>query len=146
MSDVTSILYNLKSKGYKLTKPKQELLETIIRSDHPISVIEILEEYKKRKLSVNKTTLYRQLEVFVYEGIVTEVDFGDGKKRYEIASGNHHHHLICTGCKKIKHIELPGDLISQEILISKLENFQVSYHLLEFFGLCYDCQHTKGDK
>lgn len=110
-----------------------------------MTVLDILKKSKKpvdaavlvNKLGVNKTTVYRQIEKFVKEGLILEVEFGDGKKRYELGSLDHHHHLICKKCKKIEDIALDEDIVLKEVV--KKTNFKVESHSLEFFGLCIDC-------
>ncbi len=111
---------------------KKLILNLLEKSTNPISVPEIL-----NKISANKTTIYRELDQFISSGLITEVHFGDGKKRYELAR-DHHHHLVCKNCNKIEDIE-----INEEKLLTKIENqsnFLIKTHTIEFFGLCNSCQ------
>ena len=110
-----------------------------------MNVLTVLEKQKYpvdasslvKKLDVNKTTVYRQLEKYIAEGKILEVELGDGKKRYEIKSLDHHHHLICNNCGKLEDIEFDESQIMQQI-VSKTE-FKIEKHNLEFFGLCSKC-------
>lgn len=108
------------------------VLDILSKSKKPIDVSILVE-----KLCVNKTTVYRQIEKFIKGGLVVEVEFGDGKKRYELASLDHHHHLICKKCKKIEDITFNERVILREV--SKKSNFKVENHSLEFFGICVNC-------
>lgn len=101
----------------------------------PIEVSELV-----KRLRVNKTTVYRQLERLIGLGEVQTVEFGDGKKRYEIKTDYHHHHLVCNNCSKATCFEVNNDLGVLEKRIRKDFSFKVSYHNLEFFGLCNNCQ------
>lgn len=87
------------------------------------------------KIGVNKTTIYRELSKLVLEGEAVEVDFGDGKKRYELAKKDHHHHAICTKCNLIKDVR-----INERGLDLKIKNFFIQRHSVEFFGLCNNCR------
>jgi Fe2+ or Zn2+ uptake regulation protein len=90
------------------------------------------------KLKVNKTTVYRQIDKLINENKITEVELGDGKKRYELKSLDHHHHLVCKKCGKLEDIELnENDLLKE---VAKRTNFVVDSHSLEFFGHCYNCK------
>jgi Fe2+ or Zn2+ uptake regulation protein len=72
---------------------------------------------------------------------IQEVEFGDGKKRYEIAINRpHHHHVICLNCKRVEDIPLEKELLSQEKLIEDLTKYRLTEHMLEFFGLCENCK------
>lgn len=119
--------------GLKNTKVRQQILGIL---DHPVDAIELTKE-----LGVNKTSTYRELKVLITKGIVSEIEFGDGKKRYELTSLGHHHHLICTGCKSVSDITLESDLEKVEKQIEKEKSFKVVRHNLEFFGLCSKCNH-----
>ena len=112
---------------------KDELLSLLKKAKYPLSVPEMF-----FKISANKTTLYRELDWFVAQGLIIEVEFGDGKKRYEVASRNHHHHLVCKTCGKIEDVE-----VDEKVLLANIKNktrFQINNHSLEFFGKCVNCQ------
>ncbi len=112
---------------------KNQLVSLLEKSEYPISVPEILS-----KISANKTTIYRELENFISDGLINEVDFGDGKKRYESNAHGHHHHLVCINCGKIEDVELE----EKEILknINNKSHFLIEKHSMEFFGKCTNCQ------
>ena len=117
----------------------QQILEN---ASSPVSVPDILEALRVLKITANKTTIYRELESLMYQGLITELDFGEGKKRYEIRD-DHHHHLICTQCSSVEHIELDeleGLLTTTQAKIAKQMDFKVIEHKLELFGMCKGCQ------
>ncbi|PKL31864.1 transcriptional repressor [Candidatus Saccharibacteria bacterium HGW-Saccharibacteria-1] len=105
----------------------------------PADYCQIMEHLDKIGLKVNKTTVYRNLNTLLVENKITELDFGEGKKRYELRQ-NHHHHLVCNQCKKIECFEIIQDLHQQEAEIAKNTEFKITSHVLEFFGTCKVCQ------
>lgn len=129
----------LKQHGSRLTKARKQLLNILEDSKLPLTQAEIGKQLAKRRTAVNKTTIYRELDYFKSQNLVREVDFGDGKKRYEINSGGHHHHLVCTNCKQIDDIAMENDLTEMEKKIKKLKAFKITNHSLEFFGVCANC-------
>ena len=94
----------------------------------------------KRGVKVNKTTVYRQLAGLKARGAVREVDFGDGKKRFEANNREHHHHLFCTKCKRVDEVRLSGEFAHLEKAIGRNKKFKIIDHSLEFFGLCANCR------
>ncbi len=121
--------------GVRNTTAHQRLLSFLKSARRPVSVDEIL-----IAVSANKTTIYRQLEKLMSEGLVSQTDLGEGKKRYELASlANHHHHLICTNCRKIECFNLGHDVEKQQAQLAEKFKFQILSHHLEFFGLCANC-------
>lgn len=109
------------------------VIELISKSKLPVDV-----GFLVRKLGVNKTTVYRQIDKLIKEGQIIEVDFGEGKKRYELKSMSHHHHLICQKCAKLEDV-----VFEEKDIFSKIEKntrFKIVSHNLEFFGYCAKCQ------
>lgn len=127
----------LKQKGYRLTKPRQELLHTL--SSYPLTVQQISDALRKKNIRVDLASIYRSLELFVDMGIVHVIEFGEDKKRYEIVDqDNHHHHLMCNKCGTIEDITVNEHSLLTEI--STKSNFKIDHHHLEFFGICQHCQ------
>ncbi len=93
-----------------------------------------------RKIGVNKTTIYRDLDLFLKKGFIEEADFGDGTKRYELKEQKHHHHLICMHCKSVRDVSFEENLEKEEDKIKRFQRFQVVRHDLEFFGYCQNCR------
>ena len=129
----------LKESGYRSSVLRDKVLEILDLSDEPIAVVEILIELKKNKLVPNKTTVYRELETLLKNEIIFEVDFGEGKKRYELATEKPHPHLICTKCGAIKCSRLNTTIESWLTSFCTQNNFKMISHTLEFYGLCENC-------
>lgn len=125
-----------------MTPVRRALIEILVAAREPLSPDELLERLAKRRMSINKTTIYRQLENLLRLGLVHEVRLGDRPVRYELADphDSHHHHLVCTACGRVEDVELPGDLSTFEKAITRRKKFIVLRHSLEFFGLCRKCQ------
>ena len=136
------IVEELKKKcGSKATRTQKAIL-TIFEKNHlPLTESELQAKLSKSDIVVNKTTVYRQLAHLKEHDFIKEIDFGDGKKRFELNSNDrHHHHLVCTNCKMVDDIKIDNDVISIERAISKARNFKIMHHSLEFFGLCKNCK------
>lgn len=131
------ILDELKKRGFRMSRIRKLLVEILAKAEKPISAVDLLE---KNKVPANKTTIYRELYTLVEQKVLREIDFGDGIKRYELSGDTHHHHLICTNCKKVEDIDLRTDLEKEEKQIEKDKGFKIETHSLEFFGLCNNCQ------
>ena len=87
-------LSKLRSQGHRITKQREKILEALSATPQSVGVI-----YKKLNNKVNLVSVYRNLELLSKIDIIRVLDFGDGKKRYElIDEGRHHHHLICNHC------------------------------------------------
>jgi len=134
--------------GYKLTVPREAVLDVLSgTSKHP-SAEEIYFSVHKKYPGIGLATVYRTLELLVQLGLVFKFDFGDSKARYELVhevSGEHHHHLVCKNCKRIINYT---EFIDEEVMLlkktekglSRKYNFKISDHIIQFYGICDQCQ------
>jgi Fe2+ or Zn2+ uptake regulation protein len=142
MHTPTEILQKLTAQGHRLTAVRRALVDYFLSINTPGDVEGISAYLATRSLQPNKTTIYRELDFLVAQGIIQDVDFGEGKKRYELAL-EHHHHLICTNCKEVDAVHIEEDnLTLQEEKVLQEKGFKISRHMLEFFGLCKKCRKS----
>jgi Fur family ferric uptake transcriptional regulator len=138
--------------GYRLTAGREAILDVLSKSDGHLSAEDIYIKIRSRQPNIGLTTVYRTLDVLSSLGMVYKLDFGDGRARYELASGpkgsHHHHHLVCTSCNRVidytDFIDDEIELLNQtEKGLSKKYNFKIKNHLIQFYGLCQDCSNKK---
>lgn len=141
MKTSQTLLADLRDKGERITSVRKAIVEILSAGHNPLSVPELMSSLKKKQLMVNKTTVYRQLELLLFHKVVNEVRFHDRRVRYELNVGDdHHHHLVCIKCHKTEDISFEEDLERQEKIILQKKKFKVLQHSLEFYGLCEKCQ------
>lgn len=134
----------LQNHQLRLTKTRQALVSLFLDFYTPLSVPRILDELACRGLSVNKTTVYRELEQLEKVGIVKSLSLQDRKQYFELATRDHHHHFVCVECDEVEDVHFDeGDLAKQEALLAEKNEFAVLSHSLEFFGLCRHCQTVR---
>lgn len=124
--------------GRRFSRSRTAILKTL-QKKHCCTVEELLRAFPDSK-APHKTTMYRELENLVSHDFVRELDFGDGSKRYEIKTDEHHHHLICTECGALEPIRLDDDLNQKVGPLAARLGFVLTHHTLEFFGLCETCK------
>lgn len=133
----------LRSRGLRTTKCRIAILEAVTSGKLPVSAAELQVQLSKKRILINKTTIYRELYALRAAGIIKEMSLGDKQRRYEfINQANHHHHLVCVNCNHIEDINVREDLDAEENRISKCKKFKVLSHSLEFFGVCKSCVKT----
>ncbi len=138
--NTSAIFEIIKQKGLRLTKTRRAVLELFAATHTPLSVPRILTELDCSGISVNKTTVYRELETLETVGIVKSLSLGDRKQYFELASRGHHHHFVCLECDGVEDIHFDeSDLVRQEVLLAQQNGSSVFRHSLKFFGLCKLC-------
>lgn len=126
------------------TKQKKLLFDLMIsEKSKPLSCDEITFLLLKKNTPVGKTTVYRQLEKLVLDGVIKKINVQNSKSfLYQYIDRelncNSHMHLRCTGCGKYVH--LGCDFMSKvNEHISKHHDFTVDNSNTEILGLCGSC-------
>jgi Fe2+ or Zn2+ uptake regulation protein len=82
--------------------------------------------------------VYRTLELLTALGAIRPIYLGDVGPRFTRAEGGHHH-VVCSQCGTVVEFdECVADELAQSL--AQQLGFQIWGHLLEFYGLCGDCQ------
>ncbi len=140
MDDLKTTLSRLKNKGYRFSAVRNVILTSLNNSKKPLSVLDLQKLLKERKLSVNKTTVYRELNSLKKERIVLEIQLKDSKRWYELASRDHHHHIICTKCDRVEDFAGCGSENLINKALKQAPDFaEITSHTVDFFGLCKSC-------
>lgn len=127
----------LVANGLKVTAARLAVLETLQKADKPVDSQFLIEELQE-SLGVDRVTIFRILNMLSEKDIIRKLEFREGKSRYELNRGDHHH-VICEKCGKIEDVTR-CTIGSWQEDIEKNKGFLVKRHSLEFFGLCSDCQ------
>lgn len=126
----------LKKHGFFATKPRIQLFKALLHHQS-MSMPELIEKLPNQ----DKSSVYRNVELFEKLGILHRVRLG-WKSKFELSDlfNAHHHHLTCLKCSKV--IVIDEDLvIEQELMrLSYLESFKPIDHTLEIRGLCRECK------
>lgn len=133
----------LQEAGYRMTAPRQAVLEVVEAERGHLSPAEVLRRGQAIHRSLSRATVYRTLDILTTLGLLRPLYLGErGSQVACVANG--HHHLLCLGCGRTIHFD---DCLIQhveEMVASRLD-FHVQSHLLEFYGLCRDC-HRHGSR
>lgn len=127
-------------KGLRSTRQRDIILEFFLDTHQHVSVEELYLKIKATHTNIGNATVYRTLKLFVEAGLAREVLLNDGQTRYEhVMAGEHHDHLVCTGCNSI--IEFENETIEQlQDEIAARHGFYIKSHKLELYGLCEKCR------
>lgn len=124
-------------RGMKMTEQRRVIARVLAESsDHP-DVEELYQRSSEIDSKISIATVYRTVRLFEETGLLERLDFGDGRARYEEASGEHHDHLINVKTGEI--IEFQNEAI--EALQEKVAEefgFKLVGHRLELFGVPVD--------
>ena len=92
----------LKRAGLKVTVPRLKILE-ILEASEPrhMSAEDVYRKLMEAEESIGLATVYRVLTQFESAGLVERHNFDDGHAVYEMASDDHHDHMVDVDTGKV---------------------------------------------
>jgi Fur family ferric uptake transcriptional regulator len=132
----------LKENGLRITPQRRLILDAIHESGSHLTGKDILERVQARVSGVNKSTVYRTLDLLEQLGCVYKSEDGD-QFIYHHAEEGHHHHIVCHSCGKT--VECDEAIFTPiEQAIKKAYGFSVDFKHVMMSGLCKKCQKKSG--
>ncbi len=124
----------------KITRQRRSVLKAFLDCENHVSAEELYNTVTETESKIGLATVYRTLALLIRSGLASEMDFGDGQKRYEHRyKHKHHDHMVCTECGKI--IEFTNPIIEKlQDEIAAQNGFTITSHKLDLFGNCSDCK------
>lgn len=130
MSHHDSLHAELHARGLRLTPQRQLIADLLKEQTGHITVEQIYEEVHRRFPAVNRSTIYRTLEVLEDLGLVSHTHLVDGTSRFHATVAAPHLHFSCSCCGELFETD---DLSIGQTLIAELR---------ERFGFHADLTHT----
>lgn len=134
-----SVAERLRRVGQRVTPQRLVILGSLEPGEH-ISADEVYARVEPLLPGVNRSTVYRTLELFRDLGLVSMTDLGEGARQFELFD-ERHHHLICHRCGV--QLELDDDLVDplREGIRARY-GFAPAIDHLALFGFCSVCTNT----
>lgn len=129
----------LREHGRRLTAQRAVIWEILTAEpDVHLSAEQIAEGVHERMPQVNASTVYRNLDVLVADGLVLRTDLGESRAFFEPSHEHAHHHLVCEHCGRVDHVhdDVLTDVASR---IRGQSGFEIGGREVTLFGLCRAC-------
>jgi Fur family ferric uptake transcriptional regulator len=137
-----SCIATLKEKGLKLTPQRMLIVDIIHEAKGHLTAEEIIGHVRDNMPGVNKSTVYRTLELLVKAGAVYKSGLGDDFI-YHHAEDAHHHHLVCTRCGKT--INCDENLFAPlQRSLSQNYHFHADFKHIVMGGVCGECRNKSN--
>jgi len=124
--------------GHRVTRQRALILDAVCAADGHTSIGEVYARVRRVDTTIDRSTVYRALHLFVELELVLAADTGSGDIVYEIRKPEPHHHLVCRECGGEQEI---GDDVLRTMFddVSRQHGFRVATDHLVMFGLCGNC-------
>ena len=93
---------NLRKAGLKVTQPRKLILELLDEAGNKhVTADDIYRVLIQAGQDIGLATVYRVLNQFEAAGLVVKHNFEGGQAYYELDSGAHHDHMVCSETGKV---------------------------------------------
>jgi len=131
--DLAEAIAGLRKSGLRLSTPRRLVLEALFAASGPVAATDLAHE-----LSIDESSIYRNLEVLEQHGLVRHVHLGHSPGLYTLAGADDAGYLYCERCAKATVVR-PDQLgpVREQIQ----ESFGYTAHFTHFpiVGICERC-------
>lgn len=128
----------LADRGIRRT-PQRVAVLTALEGGHALSAQEVFTRARATCPELGLSTVYRTLVALTDAGLLDTIGQHEGEATYRLCGGAHHHHLVCTNCRRVDELS-ECDLSRIEKRIARDHGFRIDGHTLTFHGLCGACR------
>lgn len=135
-----SWLTQLKDNGYRLTKARKAVVETVAGTASALNPLEVYEQAKSTCPGLGLVSVYRTLEKLEEMDLIQRVHQPDGCNAYLPHAEGHQHLIICQICGKAEYFDGKEDLDAFFSKVAGEHDFTINEHWLQLFGTCSECK------
>lgn len=125
---------DIKQAGLKVTQPRLKILDLLTHStERHLSAEDIYRTLLANGDEIGLATVYRVLTQFEAAGLINRHHFEEGQAVFELASDDHHDHMVCVKTGKV--IEFYDEIIElRQKEIAEAHGFRITDHSLILYG------------
>jgi len=129
----------LRAQGYKVTKPRRQVLEALEGVQKPVSPYDIQRLLQRQGKHLNHVTIYRILDLFCRLNLAHKLLSSGGFVKCALGKKEGcHRFMVCRQCGALHEFADEG-LCREESELARNSGFHTEYHLSESSGFCSDC-------
>jgi Fur family ferric uptake transcriptional regulator len=134
----------LRAGGYRVTRQRGVILDALCASGGHVPLGAVYAGAHRTDPSLDRSTVYRALKLFLEVGLVVAADTGDGETYFEIKHLEQHHHLVCRSCGREQEVN-DAMLVAMFDQVEQQHGFRVATDHLVLFGMCAACQSFRAE-
>ena len=132
-ADLVEAIAALRKAGLRISAVRRLVLEALFASSGPVSAAALSSD-----LSLDESSVYRNLEVFEQLGVVRHVHLGHSAGLYTLVSDELVEYLCCEHCAKVTPVA-PARLDTIREQIRDEFGYTARFTHFAIVGLCPDC-------
>ena len=126
----------LRERGLRLSTTRRLVLEALFAVDGPVSAEQI-----SRRLGLEVTSVYRNLETLERHGLVRHVHLAHGPGLYALRGQGEREYLYCERCGAVKSVS-PEELHPVRERVRERFGYEARFTHFAIVGTCSECSAT----
>lgn len=131
-------LERFRARGFKITPQRAAILRALEEAHRHLTAEEIYELVQQDFPMMSRTTVYRNLENLVEQGLLMPLQRSGRAVQYD-ANLSEHHHFFCQKCGEVFDIYLEEIHYRIDSARSSLGKVRVFRPEVQLHGICQDC-------
>jgi len=132
-TDLADAIGALRNAGLRISTPRRLVLEALFAAAGPVSAADLA-----RELSLDESSVYRNLEVLEQLGVARHVHLGHSAGLYTLVSDEVVEYLCCERCGKVTAVA-PARLDAVRAQIRDEFGYAARFTHFAIVGVCPDC-------
>jgi Fur family ferric uptake transcriptional regulator len=133
IGNLDEAIATLRDLGLRISTPRRLILEALFAATGPVSAVHLAQA-----LSIDESSVYRNLEVFEGHGVVRHVHLGHGPGLYVLLGRGETEYLYCSRCSRVTAIA-PDLLDGVRQAIRCSTGYETTFTHFAIVGVCEPC-------
>jgi Fe2+ or Zn2+ uptake regulation protein len=130
-----------REQGYRVTPQRQAIFGLLHGNDAHPTVESLFDRARKQMPTISLKTVYQTVHDLSALGEVQLLDLGTGSLRVDPNVEDHHHHLVCTSCGRVR--DLPVEFAGLHVPSRYRRGFTVDAVQVIVRGRCEACSKDR---
>jgi Fur family ferric uptake transcriptional regulator len=138
VDDPEQAIEALRGRGLRISTARRLVVQALFDADGPVAASTLA-----RRLALEESSVYRNLEVLEQHGVARHVHLGHGPGLYVLAGRDQREFLYCEGCGAVTMLE-PDALDGVRAQIRERFGLNARFVHFPIVGLCGACSAAGG--
>ena len=128
----------MRAAGLRVTRPRLAILAEV--AEHPHADVEAIAAGARTRVgSLSTQAVYDAVHALTEAGLLRRIEPAGSRTRFEIQTGDNHHHLVCRACGAIVDVECATGR-APCLAASDDAGYEVDEAEVTYWGRCPECQ------
>jgi Fe2+ or Zn2+ uptake regulation protein len=131
----------LRAVGLRVTQPRLAVLD-VVHADPHLTADQVAERVRAGIGAVSTQAIYDALNTLTEHNILRRFEPAGSAMRFEVATGDNHHHLVCRTCGSVS--DVPCAVGSMPCAIPEnTHGYEVEEAEVTYWGTCPSCARAR---